>query len=261
VIRLKPDDATAYNNRANLYARKGQHDHAIADFNEATRLRPDYPEAYFGRGLSYNHLAQFDRAIADYDQAIHLKPDYAEVYISRGYSHSLKGEHDVALPDFAAAIKLKPDALYAYYDRALTELVLGHYDHAAEDLQRAVGLDSSSAYLVAWLHVARAKSAVDDRDEFARNAARIDSTRWPSPVMALYLGRATPEQLQAAAGYNDPQVAEDRDCFAAIQIGEYNLMQKDAGAAKAALKHAAAACPAIFMARSIALADLRRMGQ
>jgi len=43
VIRLQPDDAEAYYDRALAYENKGQRDKAMADLDAALRLRPKYP--------------------------------------------------------------------------------------------------------------------------------------------------------------------------------------------------------------------------
>ena len=52
-IKLKPDDALAYNNRGAAYAELGQYQRAIEDYNEAIRLRPEDALAYNNRGLAY----------------------------------------------------------------------------------------------------------------------------------------------------------------------------------------------------------------
>ena len=84
-IRLKPDYADAYNNRASPTQQgrlRPRH----------RRLRPGHPaqaglaDAYNNRGIAYDE-GRYDRAIADFDQAIRLKPDYAEAYYNRGIAY------------------------------------------------------------------------------------------------------------------------------------------------------------------------------
>ncbi len=57
VIRLKPNDAGAYNLRGLAYDGKGDYDRAIADYNEAIRLKRDYAVAYNNRCLAYERKA------------------------------------------------------------------------------------------------------------------------------------------------------------------------------------------------------------
>ena len=53
-------------NRALVYERMGDYDHAIADDTEAIRLMPDMAGAYLGRGKFHDDRGELERAIADY---------------------------------------------------------------------------------------------------------------------------------------------------------------------------------------------------
>jgi tetratricopeptide (TPR) repeat protein len=70
-IRLKPDYASAFNNRA--VARENQRDHAgaIEDFNEAIRLKPDHAEAFSSRGNARAIQSDEAGAIEDYSPGTH----------------------------------------------------------------------------------------------------------------------------------------------------------------------------------------------
>jgi len=58
---------------------------------------PTTAEGYFNRGREYARNGDYDRAIADYNQAIGLNPNYADAYSSRGAVYGSKGNHDSAL--------------------------------------------------------------------------------------------------------------------------------------------------------------------
>src|SRR5258708_7345356 len=79
--------ASAFNNRGNAYAQKGQHDRAIEDFDQALRLDSNYAFALQSRGAAYFNKGQYDRAIQDYDQPLRLAPSYAITYHSRALAH------------------------------------------------------------------------------------------------------------------------------------------------------------------------------
>jgi len=83
-IRLRPDDAPAFNSRGSAYESKGDDDRAIVDYNEAIRLNPNYAFAFNNRGLAYAHKGNQFRAIADYNEAIRLNPNYALAFCNRG---------------------------------------------------------------------------------------------------------------------------------------------------------------------------------
>jgi tetratricopeptide (TPR) repeat protein len=67
----------AYNRGGIAYDDKGEHDRAIADFDEAIRLDPKSAFAYNNRGGAYASKGDYARAIADYDQALTLDPSLA----------------------------------------------------------------------------------------------------------------------------------------------------------------------------------------
>jgi tetratricopeptide (TPR) repeat protein len=105
-IRLNPNDARAFSNRGNAYARKGQDDRAIEDYDQAIRLNPNLAEAFGDRGIAYSRKGQYDRAIEDFDQVIRLNPKDAEAFYNRGLALRELGQQARAAADFAKARQL-----------------------------------------------------------------------------------------------------------------------------------------------------------
>ena len=71
-IRLKPDDADAYNNRGTIYTKFGQYQMAIEDFNNAIRLKPDDADTYFNRGFVYFNQSNIISGCEDAKKACEL---------------------------------------------------------------------------------------------------------------------------------------------------------------------------------------------
>ncbi|MGC2110238.1 MAG: tetratricopeptide repeat protein, partial [Candidatus Korobacteraceae bacterium] len=117
-IRLKPDYAYAFYNRALARREKGDRDGAIKDYSEAIRLKPDYADAFNNRALARSEKGDLDGAIKDYSEAIGLKPDYADASFNRGIARREKGDLEGAIKDYSEAIRLKPDYADAFYNRA-----------------------------------------------------------------------------------------------------------------------------------------------
>ena len=88
----------------------GNHEAAIADFDQAIYLKPDYVVAYCNRGIAKRKLEKYEEAIADYNQAIRLKSDHAEAYCNRGIARSYLGHKDEARDDFKVALDLAKKA-------------------------------------------------------------------------------------------------------------------------------------------------------
>jgi len=64
-----------YYNRGTAYAKMGQYDRAIDDFDMAIKLNPRDASAYYyyNRRLAYEKLGR-EKAIADFQEAIELRP-------------------------------------------------------------------------------------------------------------------------------------------------------------------------------------------
>jgi tetratricopeptide (TPR) repeat protein len=132
--------AEFYLKRGEDFAGVHEYDRAIADYDTAIRLKPDDAEAYNDRGFAYylqGGKEAGDRAIADYTRAIALRPNYPKAYNSRGVVYMTGGYGWArAVADFDRAIALKPDFRYAYINRANARLVR-HPWLALDDFHRA----------------------------------------------------------------------------------------------------------------------------
>ena len=53
--------AIAHFNRANALDDKGDHDAAIADYDQAIKLKPDYVDSYLNRGLVHEGKKDYDK--------------------------------------------------------------------------------------------------------------------------------------------------------------------------------------------------------
>lgn len=150
-------DAEFYLKRGEDFSGVHQYDRAIADYSTAIKLKPDYAEAYNDRAFAYYLKRDFDRAITDYTRAIELRPNYPKAYNSRGVVYMAGGYGEAkSVPDFDRAIELKPDFRYAYINRANARL-FSHPRLALQDFHRAgMHPDRTVAILAGVLMVAMA---------------------------------------------------------------------------------------------------------
>ena len=155
-----------------------------------------------------------------------------------------------------------PDNSYVYFPRAVARLDADDAVGAAEDAATAVKLAPAYAYYVLWLHVARARAGQNDAEELAANAKRIAQSKWPWPLVALFLGSAkSDEARQAAQSAVQSQARAEQVCVADYFIG---VDQIDNGAlvdARSSLQSAADHCPRDFVQRAAAEFELKRSGE
>jgi tetratricopeptide (TPR) repeat protein len=117
-LRIAPQSAAAYHNRAVVRARKGEHDKAIADFTKALRFDPEDAATYRNRGRAYSNMGQYDRALADYNQALGLDPKNPRAHRERGAVFGYRGAYDRAIADYTETLRIDPDDGAAYNDLA-----------------------------------------------------------------------------------------------------------------------------------------------
>jgi tetratricopeptide (TPR) repeat protein len=129
--------AVAYINRGNAYARKGQHDLAIADFDQAVRLNPNDAGLYYNRGRAYAKKGLADSAISDYDHAIRIDPNNAALYFARGFAYESKKRYEQAISDYDRVINFNPYNPVPYYTRGLAKQKKGDFAGAMADFNRA----------------------------------------------------------------------------------------------------------------------------
>ena len=52
----------------------------------------------------------------------------------------------------------------------------------------------------------------------------MDKADWPGPVIALYLGRASPEQVLAATADKNQNRQRELECEAFFYVGQFHLL-------------------------------------
>ena len=78
----------------------------FSDYDTAIRLKPNDAKAYNSRGFAKGELGQYAAAISDFDKAIRLKPDFADAYINRGFAKAELGRTLAAKQDIRNSLRL-----------------------------------------------------------------------------------------------------------------------------------------------------------
>jgi len=186
-VQSNTSDAMARLQRGKLYAAKGEHQKAIADFTEALRLDANLVEAYCQRAEAWLLVGEAESSLDDCDKAIQLNPQSGEAYRHRGDAYLADGSLEQALADYDRAIQLDPTSPAAVNGRAVVWLHRGEVDKAIAESTKAIEIDPSfvPAYLSragAWLAKGEPEKAVRDYQA----ALTLD----PKNVVALH-GLAT----------------------------------------------------------------------
>ena len=193
-----------------------------------------------------------------FSEAIRLDPKYALAYNNRCIAHNNKGESDLALADCNEAIRLDPKYILAHVNRGITSFYAGLLPLALADLNQWSKLDPKSAYATLWLDI------IDKRGNLPSHLAdatkQIDMTKWPAPIVRLYLGQLMAAAVLISADDPDPNTKRGHVCEANFFIGELMLQRGKKDEAVQRFRLAAADCPKDFVQYSAANAELKALG-
>ena len=254
----RPALANAYESRGTEWARQGQHDRAIADFTKAIELDPKLSAAYVNRALSRSDKGESDLAITDYEAALKLSPNDTRAHAGRAFEWSVKGEYKRAVADYDDVIRLEPNAQRGYFGRGRMRFYAGDFTGAAADLERAHQIEPGT-YSALWLFLARKRAGIAAEKTLGIDARTSGTGPWPAPVVGLYLGNSTPEEVQKAAVDLNVNRQRNQRCEANFYIGQWQLLRGSREQAASLLRDASAMCPSSFIEYEGAVAELRRL--
>jgi tetratricopeptide (TPR) repeat protein len=262
-IRIDPQNTLALNNRGEAYAARGDYDHAIADYSQAIRIDPlprsvTHINIYNSRGEAYAASGDYDHAIADYNHAIEIDPKFGFAYKSRGDAFAARGDYERATADYDQAIQIDPNNGGAYFFRGLAELYGGALPKALADLDQISARAPKDAYVALWRDIADKRSK--QPSSLAAAVSQLDMTKWPAPVIRLYLGETTPEAVLAAADDPAPAIKKDQLCEANFFTGEIALQRGDKDEAVQLFRFSASNCPKDYVQSDAAVAELKALG-
>jgi tetratricopeptide (TPR) repeat protein len=231
-IRAHPNDPVGYDNRGLAYTQLKNFSAAIADFNKALSLSPNNPKYLCHRGIAYAESGQHVRAIKDLDLAIKLKPDFALAYFDRGLSHHYLHNYKQAASDMQTAIRLDhrfalallqlpvdptkgPDKskpiseAEEFYYRATTKILLKRNETAIADLRKYLEMTNwkgelaPSAVILGYLGLRRNSLTAQADALLTEATTKLDTTKWPYPIIQYLRDEITAEQLMALATDNN----------------------------------------------------------
>src|ERR687886_616326 len=91
-------------------AKSGQHEEAIAAFEEALKINPTYDWALNGKGIALNNLGRNTEASEVFDRALEIKPKFHLAWNGKGIALNHLGCNTEALAAFDRALKLNPNS-------------------------------------------------------------------------------------------------------------------------------------------------------
>ncbi|WP_050629157.1 tetratricopeptide repeat protein [Bradyrhizobium viridifuturi] len=230
---------------------------AVADVSQFLHSYPNNVQGLQVRAAAYFRQRNFDPAIADYTRVIEIEPKGSFAYIYRGDAYRAKGELDHGIADYSKAIEINPTFAFAYFGRAMIHWQRGSLSQSLADFDEAGRLNPKSAYAALWRDIIARRS--DQPSRLADVATHLDMTKWPAPIVNLFLGTLTSQQVLDAADDSNPEKKRSKVCEANFYVAELALQRGARDDARRSLELAAADCPKPFVEGWAAAIELKTL--
>lgn len=135
-LALDPNAQLAYLGKGTCYLSLGRYEKAVDCFERSLRIGREVTQAYHLRAQAYFHLERYHECIDDLSTLIAKKPDGWDAYWIRGIAYETLGLYLKGATDFTKVIELNPNYEEAFGRRADCYEALGSFDMAAKDRER-----------------------------------------------------------------------------------------------------------------------------
>jgi lipoprotein NlpI len=191
-------------------------------------------------------------------EMVRLDAKDPEVRHNAGTKAQAKSDLSQIIVYYNAAIKHDPKDDDAYFHRGIANYYAGALPQALADLSQASKLDPEYPYYALWIDILDKRANAASR--LPQAIAQINMTKWPAPVIRLFLGQMTLAAVLAAAEDPDAKTKRGQVCEANFYLGELALQQGAREDATRLFRLAAADCPREFVEGHSAEAELEALG-
>ncbi len=170
-----------------------------------------------------------------------------------------RSDLDRLIARYNETLMLDPNDDDAYFRRGIANFYAGAFAKARADIGKASELDPQYPYYALWLHIIDRRVELPSR--LAQAVARFDMTKWPAPIIRLFLDQTSAPAVLAAAADPDGPTLRGQVCEANFYIGQLALQRNAASEATYRFRLAALDCPNDFVEGPAASAELIALGR
>ena len=208
-------------------------------------------------GVCYEDVTE--GAIADCTAEIKrtAAKDLDRPYNARGWVYYNTGDFDHALADYNEAIRRNARTPDAWGNRAMIELYRDDLAKALADMSQAAEISPEDPTTALWLDIIGDRNGI--RSSLARRSEKFDMTKWPGPIVKLYMGDLTPAAVLAAADQSEVNVRTLHTCQANFYIGMLKLRAGAKTDAAKYLREAVSKCRPADIEHHASVLELQRI--
>lgn len=99
---------------------EGKYNESVESYDEAIKLDPNLAEVWYNKAMALAEQARYDEAIDAIEGAIRIDPNDDKAWTNKGAYLRLQGEYDGALKAFDEAIRINPNNTLAWKNRVMS---------------------------------------------------------------------------------------------------------------------------------------------
>jgi tetratricopeptide (TPR) repeat protein len=141
IIKIKPNNYEAWNNKGLVLCELGRYDEAIKALDKAVEINPDNYGLRNNQGLILFELGKYDEAIKAFDKAIEINPDNHEVWNNKGLVLCELGRYNEAIKAYDKAIEINPDSYEVWNNKGIVLGKLEKYVKSIKAFDRAIQIN------------------------------------------------------------------------------------------------------------------------
>lgn len=142
--KTSPSSHQNRNNLGDLYARRGEYEKAVEEFNKAIELKPNYGDAYHNVGNVYHQMGKDDLAEESYKKALSFNPRLWQAYQNLAAIYFNQKKMDLALENMEKAVAINTESEDLYLNLGVLYINTGKNEKAKEVIQKALILNPQS---------------------------------------------------------------------------------------------------------------------
>ena len=149
--RTSPSSWVNHNNLGDVYARHGNYEKSLKEFQKAIEMNPRYADAYNNMANIYGRSGKMDLAIKNYEKALELNPTIWQSHENLGAIYYDMKQYDLALKYMSEALKLNPMSAPLHSNLGIILMTTRQFDKAKAEFNLALQLEPANRAAIAGL--------------------------------------------------------------------------------------------------------------